>query len=172
MRVKQDQIWIQFLQLTEQAWFSGTRIKQVRDQKLHPGGRVELSLFAKVENQGRAHPRLSTGMPPAFDPKADYDWLSFPEKTPQTALEYQAWLDEVCKQSFLKIDKIEQTPTQSPHYVANSIRAQRIAHFFDQAKAHFESSTGATDAHRVGRAERALSSAAQASAGFCRRDCV
>ena len=135
MKVIRDEAWRAFLAAPEAESFAGTRIKHVRDGELHPGGRVRLTWFEKVDD-GRPHPRLRVAVPPATDPGAR-PALPTPETAPADAASFDGWLEATLGELRGWIDGADlddaEAPTGSERFWRNSIRAQRLAYVFEQA---------------------------------------
>ena len=121
-----------------QDWWRGTRIKSVRHQALHPGGRARLTLFEAVGDTGRPHPRLQATVPPVPDP-SDAVLLTDPgDALPQTAEALEAWLATAwaaAAQGPVNDIDMDLAPAESREYYRNSLRTQRTARFFASARA-------------------------------------
>jgi hypothetical protein len=138
MKVKQDEAYRQFLAAVNAPDWTGVRIKDVRHRPLRPGGRARLTLFEAVEDNGRPHPRLQVDMPPAEDPTPPGE-LYAPGEPPRTpeALREQIRAALRAHRAVLSASDLDMAvaPAGSEHYYRNSIRAQRLATFFEQVRA-------------------------------------
>lgn len=137
MKVEQDRAYSEFLAAASAPDWGGVRIKDIRDRPLQPGGRTRLRLFESASN-GRPHPRLQVEMPAVVDPRPPGE-LFAPAATPRTAEELRAQIRAAlaAHRDVLRADDIEASdaPAGSAHYWRNSIRAQRVAGFFQQVRA-------------------------------------
>ena len=118
--------------------WAGVRIKSIRHTPLRPGGRAELTLFEAARADGRPHPRLRTSLPPVQD-AFDGDVLVVGDSpVPATAAAFEEWLDAAwgtaAEGPVADID-MDLAPIESREYYRNSIRVQRTARFFAQARA-------------------------------------
>ena len=52
MKVKTDEALERYVGAPAETWFTGARIKSVRDQPLTPGGRTRITLFERAAEQG------------------------------------------------------------------------------------------------------------------------
>lgn len=114
----------------------GTRIKDVRDEALLPGGRARTTLFSKVAG-GRPHPRLRFSVPPAEDPappKLALGWKAAPSNGEAFGETLHAALEEHAGALDLEDLDLADAPEGSERYWSNSIRAQRVTSFFDAVK--------------------------------------
>ena len=135
MKVIRDDAWRAFLAGPEGDDFGGTRIKDVRDGVLRPGGRVELTWFEKVEG-GRPHPRLRVSVPPAVDPESP-PAIELPDPAPTDAASFDAWLETTLGALADHLDGADlddaQAPAGSQLFWRNSVGRQRRAHVFETA---------------------------------------
>ncbi len=122
---------------TDQPEWAGTRIKSIRHEPLHPGGRAKLTLFERVDAQDRAHPRLQVSLPPVEDSSEGDILEARPEDVPSTADAFEAWLEAVWQTAtegpVNDID-MDLAPVDSRQYYRNSLRTQRTARFFAKAR--------------------------------------
>ncbi len=137
MKVNRDASYNVFMNSAEALDWLGTRIKRIRHQPLHPGGRIKLHLFEHATSEERAHPRLRVELPPADDPAPRHilDEVESPHNAQQLHILVEQHLREYA--GYLNADDLEPDagPEGSKHYYRNSIRAQRIAQFFTEARA-------------------------------------
>lgn len=136
MKIIRDAAWQAWLDAAEAEGFGGTRIKSIRDTALHPGGRCEMTLFERVDD-GRPHPRMQVAMPAATDPTPDAATFAS-EATPDSADAAIAAIEaafEARAEQIALLDIADAVPAASPRYFENSVRCQRIARFFDGARA-------------------------------------
>ncbi len=149
MKVIRDDAWRAFLAAADADTFGGTRIKHVRDGELHPGGRVRLTWFEKVDD-GRPHPRLRVSVPAADDP-TERPAISAPDTTPADAAGFDGWLEATLGELRPWIDGGDLDDTQAPkgseRFWRNSIRAQRLAYVFEHATAALAGWGLGDDAH-------------------------
>jgi hypothetical protein len=115
----------------------GVRIKSVRNEVLTPGGRARVRLFGKV-GSGRPHPRLHIEFPPAEDPDPPgvlFEPVDAPASVDALAEIVRTQLS--ANEVVLTVGDLdpEIAPAGSEKYWRNSIRAQRLATFFEQARA-------------------------------------
>jgi hypothetical protein len=118
----------------------GTRIKDVRDQALRPGGRVIMTLFERVRG-GRPHPRMRFAFADVADPKPPVG-LFVPAAPPTSAAALREAIDAARRQSadVLATRDLapDQAPAGSPHYWRNSIRVGRVAALFAEVRSKVE----------------------------------
>ncbi|MCX4241484.1 hypothetical protein [Paraliomyxa miuraensis] len=122
----------------------GTRIKDVRDQPLRPGGRVIATLFERV-NGGRPHPRIRFAFAEVEDPGPSI--ASFEPASPPTSA---AGLREAIASALtLHADVLatrdldpKSAPPDSPCYWRNRIRVLRTAALFTQVRSRVEAWLG------------------------------
>ena len=117
--------------------WAGTRIKDVRDQSLVPGGRAHITLFEAV-GDGRPHPRLQTAMPPAVDPDPGAaQWSGGDGFT--SVVDFKSALAaalEAAASAVAGADlKDDDAPKGSLAFYRHSIRTQRIGRLFAGAAA-------------------------------------
>ncbi len=145
MKVRDDDAYQRFLSVPSQDSWTGIRIKRVRHQPLHPGGRARLTLFEKISEDGRPHPRMQVEMPPAEDPNPPGD-LFTPDSPATSADGLREQIDSALRrhQDILQGDDldIDDAPGGSPMYWRNSIRVQRIAALFDSVRAKVDTWLG------------------------------
>jgi hypothetical protein len=138
MRIERDRAYAEFLEFEATPAWQGVRIKNIRARPLHPGGRARLTLFEVVGGRGRPHPRLQVDMPPAKDPSPPGE-LFAPAAAPRTAEELREQIRAAlaAHRDVLAADDLDAAaaPAGSAHYWSNSIRAQRVAQFFEQVRA-------------------------------------
>lgn len=144
MKVTADEAYKAFLQSPEDADWSGTRIKDVRDQPLQPGGRASLTLFATAPGEpgesDRSHPRLQVSMPPARDPSPPGTLFPFaaPPVGPASIDELRVQILQALAANRTVLDAADLDPSAAPagseRYWRNSIRVQRVASFFAQVR--------------------------------------
>ncbi len=139
--MNRNEEWRAFLAAPEGDGFSGERIKRLRDGALHPGGRVRLTWFEKVED-GRPHPRLRVFVPAAEDP-GSAPAITTPDPAPTSAEAFDGWLETALGElrPWLEGEDLDdaQAPKGSERYWRNSVRVQRRAHLFAEARAALES---------------------------------
>lgn len=136
MSLVRDATFQSFVDAPSAPWWKATRIKDVRDTVLHPGGRAEVTLFEKAEDEGRAHPRFRTSMPPAVDPAGAPSFLpADPSPLPATADAFEKWVRTAWAAAKARVAEVDPAaaPAGSPGRFRNSIRAQRTARFFAEA---------------------------------------
>lgn len=135
MQVRPDQAWEAFEILQDAEWFEGERIKGLRDRPLTPGGRARLTLFEQVEGAGRPHPRMRIDFPPAEDPAPPADLIGAVQEAPTDATAFTSWLDGAFAAAQERIADLPDPDAAagSPQYRRNSVRAQRIHGFFQEA---------------------------------------
>ena len=124
-----------FLNVTRGPDWAGTRLKDVRDQSLVPGGRTHVTFFESVDD-GRPHPRLQTSMPPAVDPDVSAaQWSGGDAFSSADAFTTALTAALATSASAFAGDDLsdEDAPKGSPQFYRHSIRTQRIARFFDGA---------------------------------------
>ena len=91
MKVVRDEAYQRYLSVTQEADFGGSRVKDLRETPLTPGGRVRMTLFERSLDEERPHPRLRTEMPPAKDPAPSSTPLySLPSPAPADAAAFRA----------------------------------------------------------------------------------
>jgi hypothetical protein len=138
MKVERDGAYSDFLNAASAPGWGGVRIKDIRDRPLYPGGRARLTLFECVSCKGRPHPRMQVDMPPATDPSPPGE-LFAPAAAPHTADELREQIRAALSahREVLAADDLDlaAAPAGSAHYWRNSIRAQRLASFFEQVRA-------------------------------------
>jgi hypothetical protein len=107
----------------------GTRLKDVRDEPLRPGGRVVMTLFERVRG-GRPHPRMRFSFADVEDPRPPAH-LFEPAAPPTSAGELRRMIGTAIEQhaEVLAARDLDQgqAPAQSPHYWRNRIRVSRCA---------------------------------------------
>lgn len=138
--VIQNDAYKKFLNYTESSAWRGKRIKDVRHQPVKPGGRAVATLFEQVRGDDRPHPRFRFTMPPAIDPKPPKSPLFVaPPQPPTSIAELQSAIQTAFDAAMPHIspDNIpaEKLPNRSIHYFRNSIRAQRLQQWTDEARA-------------------------------------
>jgi competence ComEA-like helix-hairpin-helix protein len=137
MKILRNEAWRNWLAFAKTDAFDGTRIKSIRDTALRPGGRSAMTLFERVDD-GRPHPRMQFVMPAATDP-GSADPLFAASETPSdldaAKAVVQAALDAAGPRLRLEDLDADARPEESPRYFENSVRCQRIARFFKEAKA-------------------------------------
>lgn len=138
MKVEKDRAYSDFLDLEKAPGWGGVRIKDIRDRPLYPGGRARLTLFEVVNGGGRPHPRMQVDMPPATDPSPPGE-LFAPAAAPRSADELREQIRAAlaARHNVLSAEDLDlaAAPAGSAHYWRNSIRAQRLAIFFEQVQA-------------------------------------
>lgn len=141
MKVVKNRSWRTFQDIPNRAWFTGKRVKSVRHESLSPGGRAELTLFTKPEGEERSHPRMTWGMPPATDPNPGA--MPAPDASLGQAADIAAFRtalaanlgSEPIQKALAGHDLEEaQAPKYSQRYFRNSIRAQRVAAYFEAVR--------------------------------------
>ncbi len=114
----------------------GTRIKKIRDQPLHPGGRVRMTLFERVRG-GRAHPRMRFAFVDVDDPKPPGEMFE-PATAPTTAAALRTAIDDA-RSAHAKVlaaeDVADEAPTASPKYWRHRIRTDRATTLLSQVRA-------------------------------------
>ena len=144
MKVIRDEAYQRFVAAADAEGWTGVRIKDVRDRALSPGGRARLTLFEKVEDEDRPHPRLRTDMPPATDPTPPAQPL-FVDPDATTAAAFRAALDAAIRAAAPILDgrdlEAAAAPRGSERFFRNSVRAQRVATLFRQATLAIEAAT-------------------------------
>jgi len=152
MKVVENGSWRTFQDMPSRGWFKGTRVKELRSQTLTPGGRAKLTLFSTPEGEERSHPRMSWEMPPAADPNPGA--MPAPAATLGEATTIAAFrlalaahlgAEEVQKALAGQDLDDEGVPRTSVRYRRNSIRAQRVAAYFEQARAKVASGPMSSD---------------------------
>jgi len=131
----------------------GTRIKDVRDEPLNPGGRVRMTLFEKV-GRGRPHPRLRFSFVEVDDPKPPGE-LFKPAAPPTSAAALREAIQSTrstAAEILAARDVADQTPKASPHYWENRIRANRCAGLFAEIRTKVDAWLAAG---KIPRSERA-----------------
>lgn len=117
----------------------GTRLKQVRDQPLTPGGRVHMTLFERVSG-GRPHPRMRFAFVDVADPSPPGPMLQ-PAAPPRTAAALREAIATALSTHAAVLaaeDVADQAPKLSPHYWRNRIRARRTAALFQEIRGKVE----------------------------------
>lgn len=116
----------------------GTRIKDVRTETLVPGGRAHTTLFARADGGGRPHPRFSFEWPAAKDPRPQ-SGLFDPTSPPADAEALDAALSQARQKhaETLSVADItdDDAPEGSQQWFRNSVRVQRVAVLFAEARA-------------------------------------
>jgi hypothetical protein len=142
MKVVEDRSWRTFQNMPNRPWWNGLRVKSLRHETLNPGGRAELTLFARPDGEDRSHPRMQWSMPPAEDRGADTvpapaASLGAAENATGFRLALAAHLGSEAVQAAFAGQDLDSAlaPEYSPHYWRNSIRAQRVAKYFEGARA-------------------------------------
>ncbi len=145
------------------AEWGAVRLQDIRAGTLSPGGRVALTLFERVEADGRPHPRLQASLPPVEDPD-DAPLLGEEVTAPTDAAAFAAWLDRAWDAARPRVVAHDpgQAPALSERYYANSLRAQRTTRFLGEVAARLDTwlrdgplPAGARDACRYALAEKA-----------------
>lgn len=118
----------------------GTRLKDVRDQPLQPGGRVIMTLFERVRG-GRPHPRMRFTFADVADPRPPAS-LFDPPAAPTTAAALREAIVTAEQQhaevlATRDLDEA-QAPAASPSYWRNRIRVSRCAALFTAVRAKLE----------------------------------
>jgi len=118
----------------------GTRIKDVRDQPLRPGGRVVMTLFERVRG-GRPHPRMRFAFADVEDPRPPAS-LFDPQPPPPSAAALRDAIVATLEQhaEVLSVRDLDeaQAPAQSPNYWRNRIRVDRCAALFTEVRGKLE----------------------------------
>jgi hypothetical protein len=118
----------------------GTRLKDVRDQPLRPGGRVVMTLFERVKG-GRPHPRMRFAFADVEDPRPPVH-LFEPASPPGTAVALREAImaAQTQRAEVLAVRDLEpeQAPPGSPHYWRNRIRVDRCAKLFTEVRGKVE----------------------------------
>ncbi|MFK7931344.1 MAG: hypothetical protein AB8H79_24390 [Myxococcota bacterium] len=125
-------MWVKWLALPgQEKW---TRVKAHRAEPLSPGGRCRLSLFESVDG-GRPHPRMQISLPPADDASGVRPALDR-SSTPRNAAAFEAELRAQLTANADALSALDApTPTgDSARFQTASVRGQRHAVFFDQAR--------------------------------------
>lgn len=161
MKVIRDEAYQRYLSITQEEGFGGSRVKNLRDQPLTPGGRVRMTLFERSSDEERPHPRMRTEMPPAKDPS--------PSPTPLYARPWPAPADAAAFRASVRAaldaaaghlaasDLDDQgAPEGSEHFWRHSIHAQRVARLLSEAGAALSGLEGALPAAELSGARRAL----------------
>lgn len=116
-----------FLEVPE-ALAAGTRIKDVRDEPLRPGGRVIMTLFERVRG-GRPHPRMRFAYADVADPRPPGALLQ-PADAPTTAAALREAIEAALRThaELLAARDLDPAlvPATSPKYWRNRIRVERI----------------------------------------------
>lgn len=107
----------------------GTRLKDVRDQPLQPGGRVIMTLFERVRG-GRPHPRMRFSFADVADPRPPASLFDPPAPPTSAAALREAIV--VAEQQHAEVLAtrdldVAQAPKASPSYWRNRIRTSRYA---------------------------------------------
>jgi hypothetical protein len=138
MKVERDRAHSEFVEAADARGWGGVRIKDIRERPLYPGGRTRLTLFEVVNGDGRPHPHMQVDMPPATDPGPPGEMFA-PAAAPRTADELREQIRAALTdhREVLTTDDLDlaAAPAGSAHYWRNSIRAQRLASFFEQVRA-------------------------------------
>ena len=139
MKVREDAAYSAFLRTSDEDGWSGVRLAEVREQELRPGGRAIVTLFDRA-GQAPSHPRLQVRLPPAEDPAPP--GTMFSPAAPASVDDLRAQIRQAlaAHQRTLTVADFDPSwaPRGSRRYWYNSIRAQRIATFFDQVKQRLE----------------------------------
>ncbi|MEM6997079.1 MAG: hypothetical protein AAF721_41630, partial [Myxococcota bacterium] len=117
----------------------GTRIKDVRGERLVPGGRAHTTLFARADGGGRPHPRFSFTWPPADDPQPPGDLFDLADAPADAeALEAAIAAARTEHESVLRAADLDDADADEggAHYRRNSVRVQRTAAFFASIRSH------------------------------------
>lgn len=159
MKVKDNEAYREYIRFPEREGFTGVRIKDVRHTPLSPGGRVKLSFFEHVADEGRPHPRMQFDLPAAKDPRPP-GTLFAPQQAPATPEALRSLILAALEthRDILQANDLsrEQGPQGSQQYFINSIRAQRLAAFFNQVRSALTQwQSGSLAAHKDA-AERVL----------------
>lgn len=118
----------------------GTRIKDVRDEALRPGGRAVMTLFARVRG-GRPHPRMRFAFADVEDPKPPVGLFDPPAPpTSAAGLREAIVAAQVRHAEVLATRDLDgaQAPAGSPHYWRNRIRVGRCAALFSGVRSKVE----------------------------------
>lgn len=138
MKIFADEAFERFTAAAEADDLGGERVKKVRHRVLKPGGRTEVTLFERVGGGGRAHPRFRTAMPPATDPAPPGGLFPEPDAAPRTAADFETALRTALETTWEQQAGADLDPGAAPEgserYWRNSIRAQRTARFFAEAR--------------------------------------
>lgn len=118
----------------------GTRLKDVRDQPLRPGGRVVVTLFERVRG-GRPHPRMRFAFADVEDPRPPAK-LFEPPAPPTSAAALREAIAAARGQhaevlATRDLDPAEE-PAGSPHYWRSRIRVGRCAALFTAVRGKVE----------------------------------
>jgi len=118
----------------------GTRIKDVRGQPLHPGGRVSLCLFESVGG-GRPHPRMRFSFTEVVDPSPPTS-LFAPEPAPSTAAALRTAIESAqsTHAEVLATHDLgpEMEPEHSPRYWRSQIRVSRCRALVGEVRSRVE----------------------------------
>jgi hypothetical protein len=118
----------------------GTRLKDVRDEPLRPGGRVVATLFERVRG-GRPHPRMRFSFADVEDPRPPAHLFepAAPPTTPAALREAIATAQQQHAEVLSVRDLDEsKAPALSPHYWRNRIRVSRCAALFADVRGKLE----------------------------------
>ena len=128
---------------SDEDWWTGTRLKDVRHETLSPGGRVALTLFESVADThrttGRPHPRLRVSLPPVEDPQSESAFTAPTAEAPNASADaFAEWLATAWQEvrDTLVGEPPEAVAQTSRAYHINSLRTQRTSRFFAAARAH------------------------------------
>jgi hypothetical protein len=118
----------------------GTRLKDVRDQPLRPGGRAVMTLFERVRG-GRPHPRMRFSFADVEDPRPPTG-LFVPSTPPASAAALRQAIGAAREQhaEVLAVRDLDQAqaPAASPNYWRNRIRVDRCAALFTEVRSKVE----------------------------------
>ncbi|MCA9709552.1 MAG: hypothetical protein KDK70_27185 [Myxococcales bacterium] len=117
----------------------GTRLKDVRDQTLSPGGRVHMSLFERV-GPGRPHPRMRFAFADVEDPRPPGP-LFDPSPAPASAAALREAIDAARTTHAVVLaarDLDDAVPSQSPLYWRSQIREARCRALFAEVRGKVE----------------------------------
>lgn len=118
----------------------GTRLKDVRDQPLHPGGRVVMTLFESVRG-GRPHPRMRFAFADVEDPRPPGPLFDPPSPPTGAAALREAIASARAQHAdVLAVRDLDPAlaPTASPHYWRNRIRVGRVATLIAEVRGKVE----------------------------------
>lgn len=130
MQVRRDSAWKAFDEAMDSIE-AATRLKQIRDGVIIQG-RATLTLFERVGQGDRPHPRMRMAFTEVVDPEPpslpDPDDWAGPDQ-------FRSWLATALTELLsADLDQL-QLPSESPRYWQNAVRAQRITALLEHAAA-------------------------------------
>lgn len=104
------------------------RVADLREERLRPAGRAEISLFSTAPGDPRSHPRLRITLPPP----AEDDWRPRSTPGPASASEVAPWLEAAWHDHKAEIEAPEpaDSPVEGRRLRANQRRGQRVGRLF------------------------------------------